>query len=322
MYRSIERTARSPRRRRSALASSVRADGVALRRPVRRRLAADPATAAPSVDVGALRRRRDAAGDRRGSAVADASRPRRSGPAWRRTRSLDSTGPMTSAVGLMLIVAGHARGWVVAEGGSQAIADALATDIERHGGRIETGRARDVSRRPAAERRGDVGRLAVDRRRHPGRSAPARVARSYRRFRHGPGAFKVDFAIEGDVPWTAPAAREAGTVHLGGRSRRGRRQREGCSSRGDARATVRARRPAVSRRPDPVGRQRPPVVDLRARAPRATPATRPRPSSLRSNDSPRASASGSSARRCAPRRRCRCTTRTTSAATSSAAHPR
>ena len=45
---------------------------------------------------------------------------------------------------------------------------------------------------------------------------PDRVARSYRRFRHGPGAFKVDFAIDGDVPWTAPAARQAGTVHLGG----------------------------------------------------------------------------------------------------------
>jgi phytoene dehydrogenase-like protein len=45
---------------------------------------------------------------------------------------------------------------------------------------------------------------------------PDRIARSYRRFRHGPGAFKVDFAIEDGVPWTAPAARQAGTVHLGG----------------------------------------------------------------------------------------------------------
>lgn len=45
---------------------------------------------------------------------------------------------------------------------------------------------------------------------------PSRVARSYRRFRHGAGAFKVDFAIEEGVPWTAPAARHAGTVHLGG----------------------------------------------------------------------------------------------------------
>ena len=124
--------------------------------------------------------------------------------------------PMTSAVGLMLIVAAHAKGWVVAQGGSQAIADALVADIEQHGGKIETGALvttaadlppcdvlmLDVSPSIAADILGD--RL------------PARIARSYRRFCHGPGAFKVDFAIEEGVPWTAPAARHAGTVHLGG----------------------------------------------------------------------------------------------------------
>ncbi|MEL6982833.1 MAG: FAD-dependent oxidoreductase, partial [Actinomycetota bacterium] len=45
---------------------------------------------------------------------------------------------------------------------------------------------------------------------------PTRVGRAYRRFRHGPGAFKVDFAVEQGVPWTSPEARRAGTVHLGG----------------------------------------------------------------------------------------------------------
>jgi phytoene dehydrogenase-like protein len=45
---------------------------------------------------------------------------------------------------------------------------------------------------------------------------PGRVARAYRRYRQGPGAFKVDFAVQGGVPWTNPAARRAGTVHLGG----------------------------------------------------------------------------------------------------------
>jgi phytoene dehydrogenase-like protein len=124
--------------------------------------------------------------------------------------------PMTSAIGLMLIVAGHAQGWVVAEGGSQAIADALAADIERHGGRIETGvRVTSTGDLPPS----DVLMLDLS----PSIAAdilgdrlPPRVARSYRRFRHGPGAFKVDFAIEDGVPWTAPAARHAGTVHLGG----------------------------------------------------------------------------------------------------------
>ncbi len=124
--------------------------------------------------------------------------------------------PFTSAVGMMLIVAAHAEGWLVAEGGSQAIADALAAEIRAHGGVIETGQRvtsvddlpphdvllLDVSPSIAADILGD--RL------------PARVARAYRRYRHGPGAFKVDFAVEHGVPWTAPECREAGTVHLGG----------------------------------------------------------------------------------------------------------
>lgn len=124
--------------------------------------------------------------------------------------------PMTSAVGLMLTVACHAQGWVVAQGGSQAIVDALAADLERHGGRIETGvRVTSIDELPGSE----IVMLDVS----PSIAAgilgdrlPARIARSYRRYRHGPGAFKVDFAIDGDVPWTAEVARRAGTVHLGG----------------------------------------------------------------------------------------------------------
>ena len=124
--------------------------------------------------------------------------------------------PMTSAIGLMLVVACHAKGWVVAQGGSQAIADALVADIERHGGTIETGvRVNSADDLPPS----DVVMLDVS----PSIAAailgdrlPHRVARSYRRFRHGPAAFKVDFAIEGHVPWAASPAREAGSVHLGG----------------------------------------------------------------------------------------------------------
>lgn len=124
--------------------------------------------------------------------------------------------PFTSAVGLMLLVAAHAEGWLVAEGGSQAIADALAADIVAHGGVIETGhRVTSVADLPQH----DVLMLDVS----PSIAAdilgdrlPSRVARAYRRYRHGPGAFKVDFAVEGGVPWAAAACREAGTVHLGG----------------------------------------------------------------------------------------------------------
>ena len=124
--------------------------------------------------------------------------------------------PMSSAVGMMLVAAAHASGWVVAEGGSGSIVDALVADIQRHGGTLETGsRVNSVSDLPPH----DVLMLDVS----PSIAAdilgdrlPARVARDYRKFRHGPGAFKVDFAIEGDVPWTATAASRAGTVHLGG----------------------------------------------------------------------------------------------------------
>ncbi|WP_420638610.1 phytoene desaturase family protein [Candidatus Poriferisocius sp.] len=124
--------------------------------------------------------------------------------------------PMTSAVGLMILAAGHQHGWVVARGGSQAIADALVADVVAHGGRVETGRRvrsagelgphdllmLDVSPSIAADILGD--RL------------PPRVARAYRGFRHGPGAFKVDFAVEQGVPWRSAPAQQAGTVHLGG----------------------------------------------------------------------------------------------------------
>lgn len=126
--------------------------------------------------------------------------------------------PLTSAVGLMLLVAGHGQGWVVAEGGSQAIAKALRAEIEQHGGTIETGvRVATVADLPAHDLLLlDVApSAAAD---LLGHRLPHRIERTYRRFKHGPAAFKVDFAIEGGVPWTAESARRAGTVHLGGNS--------------------------------------------------------------------------------------------------------
>jgi phytoene dehydrogenase-like protein len=124
--------------------------------------------------------------------------------------------PMTSAIGLTLVAAGHSQGWVVADGGTQAIANALVATIEECGGRVETGqRVTSFDQLPPS----DVLMLDVS----PSIAAgilgdrlPRRVARAYRTFRHGPGAFKIDFAVEEGVPWTAPEARRAGTVHLGG----------------------------------------------------------------------------------------------------------
>jgi phytoene dehydrogenase-like protein len=121
---------------------------------------------------------------------------------------------MSSAVGCALIDAGHAFGWPVARGGSGAITDALASVLTTHGGRIETGRrvtsfgeveAADVVAFDLAP--GAVAEIMGER-------LPARVARAYRRYKHGPGAFKLDLAVEGGVPWTNDACRRAGTVHV------------------------------------------------------------------------------------------------------------
>jgi phytoene dehydrogenase-like protein len=124
--------------------------------------------------------------------------------------------PMSSAIGLGILTAGHRHGWVVAEGGSWSIASAMAEVLLELGGKIETGvRVTALSELPATDvtifdlAPGAVADIVGDR-------LPPRVARAYRRFRHGPGAFKADFAVEGGVPWTAEPARRAGTVHLGG----------------------------------------------------------------------------------------------------------
>ncbi|SDD76986.1 phytoene desaturase family protein [Rhodococcus tukisamuensis] len=124
--------------------------------------------------------------------------------------------PATSAVGLMITAAGHRHGWPVAEGGSRSITDALAAMLVEHGGAIDTGvaihRAGDLP--PADVVLLDLApRAALD---ILGDRVPPRIARAYRRFRHAPGAFKVDYAIEGPVPWTNADCGRAGTVHLGG----------------------------------------------------------------------------------------------------------
>jgi phytoene dehydrogenase-like protein len=124
--------------------------------------------------------------------------------------------PLTSAIGLGLLTAGHRHGWVVAEGGSRSISDAMVKVLTDHGGKIETGvRVTSAEQLPAADvtlldlAPGAVVEILGDR-------LPRRVARGLSRFRHGPSVFKVDFAVRGGVPWTHPAASRAGTLHLSG----------------------------------------------------------------------------------------------------------
>ncbi|MGN6815702.1 MAG: phytoene desaturase family protein [Solirubrobacterales bacterium] len=124
--------------------------------------------------------------------------------------------PLSAAIGMALISAGHAYGWPVVKGGSVALAEAWASVIRASGGTIETGRrVRSLAELPDA----DVVVLDLSPRgvlELAGERLPPRVARAYRRFKHGPAAFKLDLAVEGGVPWAYEPARRAGTVHLGG----------------------------------------------------------------------------------------------------------
>ncbi|MGW7364742.1 phytoene desaturase family protein [Streptomyces sp. NPDC054841] len=124
--------------------------------------------------------------------------------------------PLTSAIPLMLIAAGHAYGWPVARGGSRAVSDALIALLKDLGGTVETGvRVDSLDQLPPYDTvLLDVAPEAAIR--IVGDRLPVRVRRAYARFRYAPGAFKVDLAVEGGVPWRDAACRRAGTLHLGG----------------------------------------------------------------------------------------------------------
>ena len=124
--------------------------------------------------------------------------------------------PVTGGIALMFALAAHDVGWPFPRGGTQAIPDALAALLISLGGEIETGyRVRTISELPSARAYlfdtdpAEVAEIA-------GARLPWWYADLFlRRYQHGPAVFKVDYALSGPVPWTAPAAQRAGTVHLG-----------------------------------------------------------------------------------------------------------
>lgn len=124
-----------------------------------------------------------------------------------------------AAAGLLLAAHGHAGGWPYPRGGAQRIAAALVEDLRAHGGRVRTGEhVRDLRTLDWGDpRRGDLlvlnssPRLALT---HP--DIPARYASALRAYRYGPAAAKVDFALDGPIPWAHPDVALSPTVHLGG----------------------------------------------------------------------------------------------------------
>ncbi len=121
--------------------------------------------------------------------------------------------PASSAVGLVLMAAGHGGGWPVVRGGAQGITDVLVRRLEALGGSAVTGH--EVSELPATEvtvadmTPRQLVRLA-------GGVLPAGIRRQMEGFAYGGGSFKIDYALSEPIPWRAAECRRAATVHVGG----------------------------------------------------------------------------------------------------------
>jgi phytoene dehydrogenase-like protein len=123
--------------------------------------------------------------------------------------------PPSAAFGLMLGLLAHAVGWPFPRGGTQRLSDALASYLRSLGGEIETGR-----RVESLTQLGDTqlvlldlapnGLLALG-----GDRLPSGYRRRLERYRYGPGVFKLDWALDGPIPWRAAECAQAATVHLG-----------------------------------------------------------------------------------------------------------
>lgn len=154
--------------------------------------------------------------------------------AWLYGSAMHSDVPPTRAgsaiAAAYLTLLGHGAGWPSPEGGAGRLAQALVSHLHELGGAV---RARASVTRIAIERGRVVGveladgeRIAaplviadvmpVALARLAGEELPGRYARALRRYRYGPATLKIDWALDGPIPWSAPQAREAGTVHLGG----------------------------------------------------------------------------------------------------------
>lgn len=124
--------------------------------------------------------------------------------------------PMTSAFGVLFGTLGMSSGWPVAEGGSGAVVDALLSVLAAHGGRLQLGQeVTDLRELPPADAvvldmtPRQVAALA-------GTDLPPRYRRALGRWRHGAAVSKVDFLLDGPVPWADERLAAAGTVHVGG----------------------------------------------------------------------------------------------------------
>jgi phytoene dehydrogenase-like protein len=124
--------------------------------------------------------------------------------------------PVSAAFGLVLGMLGHAVGWPVVRGGSQRLADALVAYLGSLGGETRT-RSHVDSLAAVPRHRAALLDLAprqileID-----GAALPVAYRKQLAHYRYGPGIYKVDWALDAPIPWTAEPCRKAGTIHLGG----------------------------------------------------------------------------------------------------------
>jgi phytoene dehydrogenase-like protein len=124
--------------------------------------------------------------------------------------------PATGAFALVLAAAAHGYGWPFARGGSQKVTDALIAVLQARGGTVRGG-----TRVESMDQLADARVLMFDLTPRQvlgiaGDHLPGGFTRQLGRFRYGPGIFKLDWALDGPIPWRAEACQGAGTVHVGG----------------------------------------------------------------------------------------------------------
>ncbi len=157
---------------------------------------------------------RSARGLARGRFKGDAARAMFAGISAHAMLRLDR--PLSASFGLVLGTYAHAVGWPMVRGGANAVADALVAELEGLGGEVVTDHPiRSLDEMPAARAvildvtPRQLVAIAGDR-------LSARTRRFAEGFRYGSGIFKVDWALDGPVPWAAEGPRRAATVHIGG----------------------------------------------------------------------------------------------------------
>ncbi len=122
----------------------------------------------------------------------------------------------TSAIGLVMLISAHIKGWPVPRGGSQTLADALVRYFKSIGGEIQTGvHVKSLLELPPAKAVlfdcGPKQLLEI-----AGKQFSALYRGQLRRYKYGMGVFKVDWALNAPIPFTNEQCRSAGTLHLGG----------------------------------------------------------------------------------------------------------